>query len=195
MSDTENQSPDNNNPYSFLSQLFGALNHPWIVNHSVPLLTNFSIFLNILFTGGLAFAVNQSMKPESPKPLAEEDVPFSTPTDAEINSYTQEKINMKLACSTKAMQDWARKELGISDNQQMTISKDLSDSDNSRALWPVFRWRCFYKSGNQTTKPIGLNLKEYCKQTLGNEYSFGYKNYLKPNSFYCTRIDNDANLF
>ena len=193
MSDPDNQ-PPNNNLLSFLTGVFGALNHPYVVNNYAPILTNLSIFFNVLFSAGIAVAVNHSIQSSKPKPLGEGDVPFSAPTSAEIVRYKQEKINMKLACSTPPMKAWARKELGISDNQQPDVSIDISDSENSRNIWPVFRWRCFYRSGNETTKPVGLDLKEYCQNNLGEDYSFGYKDYLDPNSFYCTRIDNDANL-
>lgn len=118
-------------------------------------------------------------------------------------NYREEKINIESACSEEYMQAWAINKLKQQyeedkeappkpENIIQNITAELSNQDK---IWPVYRWRCLYSSGDYVTQPIGLDLKRYCEDRANeNEsFSFGYKNYLDPDSFVCTRVDNVAN--
>ena len=213
MTDSER---NNNNPFDFLSQFFGALNHPFIVDNYSPFLTHLLFILSFSGVGGLSIIVPKSI--ESEKEVQElkselqelksevqrlksedrisivnlteqEKDGFTPPTKDEIAKYEEHKINIKSACSTGFMKTIGKKKLGVSKEVNITITRELS---NKQEVWPVYRWRCFYRSGMKISPPIGLDLKGYCQQQYGETYSFGYKNYLNPYSFVCTSIQNDA---
>ena len=172
-----------NNAFGKVAEFF---NQPHLVKRYTPLFTNISLILNILSGGGIALAVSQSIEGQTDVPPG--GIELSRPSDEEQEGYTEYLINMDDACNADAMKAKARIELDATPNEPLIQNKKLN---NSKELWPVYRWICLYRTSEDSSPEIriGLDLAKYCQQR-GPNFSFGYKDYLDPNTFYCTRVDN-----
>jgi|GEM_PF-4899299 len=188
---------DEHNVFKFFKQAYKNINNPIMVDNYPPALTNFLIFSSLISGVGLTYfgiqSIIKSQKTVYP-PLPQG---YEFPTEEEKEGYSENIIDMDLACNSKGMRNKAKEFLEIPMNVNMsTESISVRMSDNTK-IWPVYRWGCIYKvtSPKETITPlIGIDLKEYCQVSLelGKKYNYGYKDYLNPNSFYCTRIDNNA---
>ena len=184
MTDPQGGDPPNENIFKYLSRLFDVIG-------DFPLLSwltvsRLLIILGITSGGGgltvLALQGNE---------------------DTEMANYKEEKINIESACSEEYMQAWGRnklkqqyeEELEVPPEPENIIQNVTAELSNQNEIWPVYRWRCLYSSEDYVSQPIGLDLKRYCEDQANEKesYSFGYKNYLDPHSFVCTRVDNEAN--
>ena len=173
-----------------LSKVANFFNQPHLVQRYTPLLTNISLILNILSGGGIAFAVSQSIEGQTDVPPGGIELP--RPSKEEQDGYEEYLINMDNACSSSAMQSEARVRLNVPPDEDIITGKKLNES---KELWPVYRWICLYRTYEDSSPEIriGLDLKKYC-QDRNSRFSFGYKDYLDPNTFYCTRVDNRVEI-
>ncbi|NEQ68687.1 MAG: hypothetical protein F6K21_24940 [Symploca sp. SIO2D2] len=160
-----------------LKKIIKFPNHPYILkklSKSPPILTNLSVAVLVVFTGGSGVEIAGNVW-----------------DNMEKDEYVEAKIDMDDVC--KSLEGEVIAKLNPHEKLVSSYPEISSVSD----LWPVFRWKCVFKIEEPTApgqlkeytfKTKGLDLARYCQDKYNKNIEGFFKDYKEPDSFYCTRV-------